>query len=79
MTIEQAKQATKLLEEINRLLRYKNLLSTKMGHVAHFAFVQHYGNLDDCEKIDIDAKYNYLFTPILDSIIINLERELKLL
>ena len=77
MTIDQANQGRKLLEEITNLLRYKNQLSTKSGNVAHFAFVQHYGKLDDSEKVDIDAKYNYLFIPILDAIIRNLENELS--
>ena len=77
MTIDQAKKGVNLLQEITNLLRYKNQLSTKMGHVAHFAFVQHYGKLDDCEKVDIDAKYNHLFIPILDAIIRNLENELN--
>ena len=77
MTIDQAKQGAKLLQEITELLRYKNQLSTKMGHAAHFAFVQHHGELDDYERVDIDPKYNYLFIPILDGIIRNLENELN--
>jgi len=80
MKLESAKKATELLAEIEKLSEYKKLLNNnEHGRVAHIAFVQHYGNVDDYGKIDFDHKYNKLFLPVIEGIIKKLEEELELL
>lgn len=73
-----AKKATELLEEINSLYEYKDLLEDKSnGKVAHIEFVQHYGIINSAyDKVVFNEKYNKYFLPVIEGIIIGLEAEL---
>lgn len=80
MSIENAKKAQELLEEIEKLSGYKKLLADKdHGRIAHFQFVQHYGRLGDYDYVVIDHKYNSRFLPELEKIISEMESEIKAL
>ena len=79
MNKQEAKRVSEIIDEINELSRYKDLLKSKdNGKVAHVNFVQHYGGTDDWShlKVVFDHKYNNLFIPVFDRIISELEAEL---
>lgn len=78
MKPELVKKAASLLEEIKELKKYKNLIEDKkQGSTAHFEFVQHYGNLSDYERVQIEIKHSDRFISLLDTIITELEKELE--
>jgi len=78
MKPELVEKANELLEEIKDLKRYKDLITDRNhGQVAHFEFVQHYGQLKDYDMVQIDKKHNNVFITVLDTIINKLEKELE--
>lgn len=80
MTEEQAKKAGQLVEEIQKLSKYSKFLKDKEhGHVAHFEFVQHFGNLIDYQRITICHEHNAILVPALEKVIEKLKLELTAL
>lgn len=79
MKRETINKAKDLIDEIEKLERYKDLIDPdeEDRYNAHFEFVQHHGEVRDYEKVVISAKHNTLFIEVLDKIIKQLEEELE--
>lgn len=78
MDKEILRKAISIKEEIDGLNRFKNFLTHKeCGSVAHFEFVQHYGNLHGNERIQINERHSQRFLELLKTIIKELEEEFE--
>ncbi len=78
MNIDSAKRVKDILEELDNLSRYKEMLLNKNhGRTVHFELAQHYGNTSDMEIIVISHTYTNRFIPELEKIIAELHIELK--
>lgn len=78
MTEKSAKRASEILEELATLRKYKKLIDNKShGDVAHFEFVQHYGNCNEHDKVVISHRYTQKMLEPLKDILIELETELN--
>lgn len=78
MTKENAKKAVDILEEIESLSKYEELLKSRdYGNTCHFEIVEHYGN--GAKQVIIDRKHNQLFLTTLQCIIAELNKELETL
>lgn len=77
MDIETAKKAAQLLEEIEQIEKYKQILDdTSTGRsVAHFEFCLNYG--DRSPRIIFEDKYTKKFIPIVEEILRELNLELS--
>jgi hypothetical protein len=75
MNQETAKRASKLLEEIESLERYKDILKDRSnGTVSHFEFVQHYGN--NPSKVVFGHEHTPKFIELAEEIIKDLRTQL---
>ena len=78
MDILKAKKASELLEQINELSKYKNILENKEhGRIAHFEICQHYGN--DPARVVFEHKYTPKFVQVVEQIVKELNDELSAL
>ena len=78
MDITKAKKASELLEQINELSKYKNILENKEhGRIAHFEICQHYGN--DPARVVFEHKYTPKFVQVVEQIVKELNDELSAL
>jgi predicted transcriptional regulator len=76
MDIEAAKRASKLLEEIESLERYKKILKDRHnGKVSHFVFVEHYGN--NPSTVVFSHEYTPKFIEVAEEIIKDLRVKLS--
>ena len=78
MKKEAVKIAQEVLNEIEELQKYKQLLSDKdHPHSVHFEARQHYGDCRDYQVIKISRKHNKRLFDEVDKIILDLEQELE--
>ena len=73
MDIEKIERASKLLEELRELEKYKDLLVDDRKNETHFQFVQHYGKLETYSIVNIPNRYNNRFLELLDGIIVEMK------
>lgn len=78
MKKETVKIAQEVLNEIEELQKYKQLLTDKdHPHGVHFEVRQHYGNCRDSQVIKISRKHNKRLFDEVNKIILELEQDLE--
>jgi hypothetical protein len=74
MEINTAQKATKILEEITGLTKFKNIIGDKDVPNAHFGVVQDYGNNPNI--CHFNSEHNPMFVALIESRINELKAEL---
>ena len=75
MDRDKAKKANELIEEIDELKEYREILRCGDGQRnGHFEFREHYG--DSGKSIRISRRHNQRFIKVLDDIINEIEQKL---
>jgi hypothetical protein len=78
MSIETAERAKELLEQINKMSKYKDILENReYSKVAHFELSQHYGDKPD--RLVFEHIYTLRFIEVVEQIIKELNNELAAL
>ena len=76
MDITKAKEASKLLKEIEELELYKDILNDRNnGKVSHFEFVEHYGS--NPSTVVFSHEYTPKFIEVVEEIIESLRTKLS--
>jgi hypothetical protein len=78
MKRENYDRAKLIIDEIEELEKYKNLITDrKHSDVAHFNMVQHYGDCSVYETVVIDRRHTPRFLEVLQEIIKELNAVLE--